>query len=183
MAEYFYFASSLPMLEKYAEPLMSSEEFVESCGDWLSKHDLALVKGISLIPSEGKNLEHGSAAAMWNEWEISLRNKLARTRAGKLNREVENDLLTETDCFPEIDRVVQDVAAAHNPLEAEKVLDDMRWSKLDDLEACHDFDVNKLCAYKLKLMLCEKWLPRQEKLGIEKFNEVIATVNDTESVA
>ena len=177
MAEYYYLVSSLPMLEKYAEPSMNSEEFVETCEDWLSKQDLSLLNGITLVPSGGKSYEHGSAAASWNEWEICLRNKLTRARGTKQNREVEAYIQDESDCFPEIDRVMQDVAASHNPLEAEKVLDDMRWSKLDELEACHDFDVNKLCAYKLKLQLCEKWMQREDKVGVERFNEILDAVN------
>ena len=177
MADYYYLVSSLPMLDKYTEPSMSSDEFVESCEEWLSSGDMAQVSAMSLIPVGGRVLEHGTAAAMWNEWETSLRNKLARARGGKLNREVESDLHDETDCFPEVERVIQEVSAAHNPLEAEKILDDMRWTKLEEIEATHGFDVYTLCAYKLKLQLCEKWMPREEKLGIEKFNEVIDAVN------
>jgi len=173
MAEYYYLVSSLPMLEKYAEPFLSTDSFVESCKDWLTDADLSLVKSVGLVPASGASFPSGTAAAKWNDWEINLRNKVAKSRAGKLNREAEEDTLPATDCYSELDRAIQEVAAAHNPLEAEKVLDDMRWTKVDDLEACHSFDVDKLCAYKIKLMLCEKWLVREESKGVESFNQVI----------
>ncbi len=181
MAEYYYFVSSLPMLEKYAEPFLSTEQFVVSCEDWLSADDLSLVQNVELVPTQDKNFPSGTAAAKWNEWEISLRNKIAKARAGKLNRELEGNTLPETDCFSELDRAAQEIAAAHNPLEAEKIIDNLRWSKIEDLEACHNFDADKLCVYKIKLMLCEKWLEREESKGIEKFNNVIDSIYSEEA--
>ena len=176
MAEYYYFVSSLPMLEKYAEPFLSTEHFLASCEDWLTADDLSLVKSVELIPTAEKTFSGVSAAAKWNEWEIGLRNKVAKTRAGKLNRELDGCTLPETDTFSELDRAIQDTAAAHNPLEAEKILDDMRWYKVEDLEACHTFDVDKLCVYKIKLMLCEKWLVRNESKGVEQFNQIVDSI-------
>lgn len=175
MAEYYFLVSSLPTLEKYAEPFWSTDEFIESCEDVLTPRDLSMVKSLKLTPFQSDSHDD-SALSKWNEWEICLRNKIAKARAPKLDREAEGDLLPEADSFPEVDKAAQDIASASNPLEAERILDDLRWNRADDLEACHGFDVDKLCAYKIKLMLCEKWSERKETVGVEKFNQVIDSV-------
>ena len=176
MANYYYFVSSLPMLMPYCEPYTDSATFAESCEQWLSDADLKVITTISLNPVADAELPVDSVAAKWFSWEINLRNRIAKLRANKQGREVSGMLLEEKDSFGEVDRIAQDIASTKDPLEAEKLLDDLRWSKLDDLEACHPFDLDKLCVYKLKLELCEKWLGREEEKGRDAFNKVIDAV-------
>lgn len=176
MANYYYLVSSLPSLELEERPFLSLDKFIESCADWLDDADLKLLDLVSLVPDEQCCCPTDSAVCRWNQWETCFRNKVAKVRGSKLNKDISEFVRHEDDFFSEIDRFAQDATAAKNPLEAEKLMDQSRWKALDNLEACHEFDIDKLCVYKLKLMLCEKWTQRDQTIGRENFGKIVDAV-------
>jgi hypothetical protein len=176
MSEYFYLVSSLPMLKQDEESAISSEEFLDACSQWLKPGELSLIKQLNLAPIANSALSPASAAGKWNNWETCLRNFMTRTRAGKLNRDTANSLREEKDFFSEIERGAQDAFSAPNPLEREKMLDKLRWTQLEDLESGHHFDFDKLCIYRIKLLLREKWTNRKKEQGEENLNGVVEKV-------
>lgn len=175
MAQYYYLVSSLPMLKPEETPFLSSREFLEICADKLSAKDFSALSAISLVPDESAAFPADSAAAKWNTWEICLRNRIAAHRTGK-GQDASEYMLPETDCFSEIEAGVQEAYGIKNPLERENIFDRMRWRKLDDLEAGHDFDFDKLCIYMLKLLLREKWLIRSKENGFNNLDGAIAKI-------
>jgi len=88
-----------------------------------------------------------------------------------LNNEITFDVLK--DYFSEIDRGVQEAFSAKDPKLKEKILDNLRWKELDNLESGHQFDVTKLCIYKLRLMICEKWINRQIEKGETNLESIV----------
>lgn len=173
MAEYYYLASSLPMLMPDLDPVMSLEDFEEQCSDWLSPEELAVINDLGLVPGGGH--APGSAGARWNDWETCLRNRLARGRSGS-GQELENILREESDCYGEIELGVAETLASTDPMEREKMLDALRWRFLDDLETGHTFDFDALCVYKLKLLLRLKWTGRAVNTGRENLAKTIDTI-------
>ena len=175
--EYYYLVSSLPMLDFDAPPSISEEDFAGVCADWLSEEELERLDALSLIPSEDIR-RNESAIDRWNVWETRLRNALAARRARRDNgggdRAAEKFIRENLDFFSEIDDGVQEAFAKPSPLEREDVLDKLRWRELETLESGHDFDFDKLCVYKLKLLLLAKRAARNTELGRENLTAALS---------
>lgn len=175
MAEYYYLVSSLPMLSREVEPAMGLQQFLEQCTDWLSVPEMKVLDALSLVPREQGFFAAGSVAALWNDWEICLRNRAARQRVAS-GQDIETVLREEFDWYGEIEQGVQDAWVQGDPLERENMLDELRWKFLNHLESEHLFDFGRICIYKLKLMIREKWLPRnipEGRLNLDKAIDAI----------
>lgn len=174
MSEYYYLVASLPMLTLEAVPEISSDEFLAAISEHLSSFELSALETLSLLPSIGESRIESVQA--WNEWETSVRNTIVGLRAkGDVSK---SDNFKRSDCgfFSEIDKGVVEAFAKSNPLEREKHLERIRWAFLDDLELGHDFDIVKLAAYRLKLMLCEKRSSVSVEKGAANYDAIIASV-------
>ena len=174
MGQYYYLISSLPMIRQDEAPGISVESFLEECGKWLDENEMNIINPLAVVP--GTDDIDVAVPKSWTEWENGLRNRLARQRGHKLNRDVETVCRHENDWFSEVERAAQDFSAMTNPLDREKMLDDLRWKKLEDLECGHIFDFDRLCVYKLKLMLRLKWSDRKKENGEKNFPELLDKV-------
>ena len=176
MAGYYYLISSLPMLMFDETAVLSVEEFNEACADKISESDLKILNELSLIPEAEKTFPPNSAAERWRQWEIYLRNRIASHRAPH-GKDIHNYLQEEKSCFCDVDSGIQEAFGLKNPLEREKHFDQMRWNALDDFESGHHFDFDKLCVYKLKLLLLEKWNERQVEQGEKNLDVMLGQIN------
>ena len=176
MAGYYYLISSLPMLTFDEKALLSVEEFNEACMGKVAGNDLQVLGELSLIPEAGRVYPMGSAAERWRQWEICLRNRIAVHRAPQ-GKDVHDYLQEESGSFGEIETGIQEAFALKNPLEREKYLDRMRWRALEDFESGHHFDFDKLCIYKLKLMLLDKWNERQVEQGVKNLDVMLGEID------
>lgn len=181
MSKYYYLVSTLPMLRwftvnhhEWNENIpFSSDDFMARCSGWLSESEFRRLNKLSLIPSEDISSPAGYSAEKWYVWETCLRNKIVKFRVLSSEKDAEKNIRTESDCFSEIDRGVQEAFTASDPIKREKALDLLRWNMLEDIESGHHFDFDKLCVYKLKLMLREKWIGRDEKKGSENLEYIL----------
>lgn len=176
MAGYYYLISSLPMLMFDEKALLSVEEFAEACAGKVVENDLKILNELGLIPEAGRVYPAGSMAERWRQWEICLRNRIAVHRAPQ-GKDAHAYMQDEHGSFGEIEFGIQEAFALKNPLEREKYFDRMRWRALDDFEAGHHFDFDKLCIYKLKLMLLEKWNERQVEQGVKNLDAMLAEID------
>jgi hypothetical protein len=80
----------------------------------------------------------------------------------------------------DIDRSIEEVLSVPNPAEREKMLDSLRWKALDDLEFGHNFDFDSLCIYKIKLMLLEKWVGKDQRKGLENLDAILNKIEKPE---
>lgn len=166
MPRYYSLGASLPMLKRDESPAIGMDGFLAACSEWLSPERLETLKGLDLVPPKEAAPQDGSMAANdFMAWEKSLRNRLARLRAGKLGLDPETHCLPDESFHPDAERAAQEAGMAPNPLERERLLDAARWYKLEDLELGHFFDFDSLCIYKLKLMIREKWQRHSAEKG------------------
>lgn len=180
MAGYYYLISSLPMLMFDEKALLSVEEFIEACADKISESDLNILNKLVLVPEAEQTYPANSVAERWRQWEIYLRNRIASHRAPH-GKDIHSYLQEEKSCFCDIDTGIQEAFGIKNPLEREKYFDRMRWNALDDFESGHHFDFDKLCVYKLKLLLSEKWNERQVEQGEKNLDVMLEQIkNDNE---
>lgn len=176
MAGYYYLISSLPLL-LFGERLpLTVAEFAAACRGQLTESDWQTLDRLTLIPEPGQSYPADSAAEHWRQWEICLRNRIALRRAPH-GKDIHLWLRDEAAYFGAADTGIQEAFALKNPLEREKYLDRLRWRALDDFEAGHHFDFDKLCVYKLKLLLLAKWNERQPAPGAENLAAVLARID------
>ncbi len=152
-ANYYYFVSSLPHIRPGDEPPMGSEDFLEQCRYQLPPDIAEQLAYIALEPSDDEFLCH--AHQRWNAFETSLRNVIVQARASRLKKEAVPFLKPEADAFGGLEGQVQE-ALNRDPLDMEQQLDRVRWQFLGDLTVGHEFDINALFVYRIKLLLLEK---------------------------
>ena len=172
MSTFYYLISSLPSISLWEMPEINTDRLFDICDEWLSVKEMEVLKQVELSPNENIR-KHIPTLVKWYNWETCLRNRLARHRSGKIDIDYTPYLREEHDYYSEIERIAQEAIAADTPLEKEKFLDEQRWSYLTNLEAGHIFNFDLVCIYKLKLMLCEKWLARDTERGKQNFDKAL----------
>lgn len=175
---YYFLCASLPSLGFGQDPGLGVAEFDALCADQMPPAVLASLQRGSLAVSR----EPGSAAglppayAAYARFEQYLRTRVAERRAGR----DEDNVLRLPDpelYFGEIDAALGPAAAVADPLEREKLIDRIRWRKLDDLEAGHEFDFYGLCIYRLKLEILNRYRRRSAETGRNNFNAAVDRIS------
>ncbi len=168
---YYYLISSLPALELEKEPHIDSEQFLDMAARELPESSCQKLARIKLVPGW---LSSCQVEAQWQEWETYLRNLLVWRRCHHSGCESAHHWIRpETEVFPTIIRTVDEAVSEETPLAREKILDQLRWSRLDDLQTGHYFDFETLAIYRLRLLLAEKWRDHDTKRGREAFDGLI----------
>ena len=177
---YYYLISSLPAIIFGEKPYYSSEEFMKLCGTWIGKSDIEELSKLTLS-LEDISVDN-SFVRDWYKYEEILRNSSVKNRAAKLNKDPLPYLKPEDKIYTDIERGVQDSFSAVNPLEKEMALDRLRWGIIDFLETWHFFDLEKLCAYKLRLLICEKWIVRKTEAGLKNLDTVLDSLYQAKDI-
>lgn len=178
MANYYYFAASLPSLLPGMAPPFPLEEFLEKARRFLNQPDFEVLTSARLfIPEaypEGRGNDRAPLPACrlpllksYYAWEACLRGELARLRAQRLRKAAEKYSLPGEVDWDAL-RVAQAAFAAENPLEAELLIEKERWALVERLSLNRFFDMNFLAAYALKLQALarrERFRPAEGEAG------------------
>jgi len=169
---YYYLIASLPMLEFGMKSPISYAEFFTRFREQLSGPDIEIIKRVEIAPHE----ETGYSSVTLKEWNIfdtTLRNEIARSRAGKYAKDPAQYIRGEGYPDPFISGFLQWVDSLDSPLEAELSLDRMRWMKIEELEKGHYFDIDYLITYALKLLILERWERINSGNGMEALRGLV----------
>ena len=170
-AQFYYQVSALPML-RFGEPApLSRAAFAEFCQGQLPEDVAAALARVSLEPGGRPCCE---VERRWQAWETHLRNGLVQWRAARLGVEGEGFLRPDDDVFPGDRRRLEEILSDPDPLQRERELDRLRWQRLDDLAVEHDFDLEALVLYALRLALAWKWTGRSEVAGLRVYDGLVA---------
>lgn len=173
MSTFYYFISTLPMLNIEETPFFTLEEFKSSARDWINDNEKEILDNLTLNLSKDKNIS-STVSEKWNDYETFLRNLLASSRGSKLSRESDLFLRECSDFYINIQNAISEILNNDlNPLEKEKAIDKLRWDFLSDLESEYSFEFEILCVYKLKLMLCLKWSRKTNESGNENYDKIV----------
>ena len=175
MKNYFYTEAALPTLRFGEKAPVSEEEFLQFTEATMGARDYQVLLKSRWGLTEPTGLPLADRIL---SWEKELRLELAKTRilrhkldfAPTLPASEGNDSLVEQ---------VRAAMALDSPLDAERFLDRLRWSFLEDVGACHFFDVGSLVVYYLKLQLVLRQEKFREELGRESFEKVYAAVTES----
>lgn len=182
MSHYFYLGASLPMLKRDESPSITLEAFLALCSDWVEPARMDFLSKLQLRSVEELKVPAGSAAAKFLSWDNAVRQRVAKVRAAKLGRQ--DFVAAEADSnFVDAERISQNLHAAQSPLDKERILDNARWSKLEDMELGHIFDFDFLCVYKLKLLLRWKWQERQLAKGSANLDRAVDGIHAAHTAA
>jgi len=131
------------------------------------------IRGLGPIPRPWPSCE---AERRWNAWEISLRNHLVLYRAPRLHWDEHRYLQPEgPEVFESLDSQVSEALQRHHPLATERYLFELRWARIEDLEADYAFDFNRLVLYRLKLLLLEAHRAPDKARGREQLARFVQT--------
>lgn len=152
---HYYFAATLPMIHFGEKPHMSLEGFLEDARRLLPAEDFGKI-AIALSPASGAS-DGEDTFSRWVRFNHGFRNEMAYHRAAKLGKDPMGYARGSRDADAAVVEAIQQASKAENPLEAEKILDKVRWSFLDDLGQGHYFDFDFILVYALKLQLLERY--------------------------
>ena len=82
---------------------------------------------------------------------------MAKVRAARKHTDVTKYLRHERYIEPPIAHLAMNAYRSPSPLEGERILDEARWQKLEELSFGHYFDLEFLLIYALKLLILERW--------------------------
>lgn len=171
--DYTYFAGSLPTVFWGEKPPVSLADFDTDAQRLLAPEDYAMVQALDLLgDGEAHRLD---AVRQYQDFENSLRNawldhrKKSRPDAADFRRGY-------PDFYSEIAPALAQANSAADPLEAEKIIDRLRWNKLDDLSAGHYFDLEYIALYKLKLLIAGKYGQCDAAAGNVVLEEILSAL-------
>jgi len=143
------------MLHFTGKPPFSFERFLTACADLVPEQEIEILRGIAEGTFSG---DDSAVLHTWLNFDRCLRNELVKVRAGRKHVDPVKYLRGEDYCpHPGLAHLA---IAAHRtplPVEGERMLDEARWLKLDELSFGHYFDFDFLVIYALKLLILLRW--------------------------
>jgi len=174
LRNYFYTVAALETVRLGEKAPISEEKFLQFAEDTMDAKDYQVL----LKSRWGLTEPTGSPFAdRILSWEKELRLELAKARILKLDFD-RAPVLPDSDGNYSLQEQVRAVMALDSPLDAERFLDNLRWSFLENMGACHFFDLEALVVYYLKLQLALRQEKFREELGRESFEKAYAAVSE-----
>ncbi len=171
-AYYTYLISSLPMLSFPSRLPFNLEDFLAKCKGLIPETEIQLLRNVCYREIDSLNPAATGILAKWANFEIALRNELARLRARRKKVDALKFIRLPEDPEAYISHLAMLAYKSSSILEAEKILDQARWDFLDSLSLGHYFDFDFLLAYLLKLKILERWDSVQRADKEILFNQV-----------
>jgi len=174
--KYTFFIASLPEVAP-ENPPMTLAEFDALAEAALTPADFAQLRKFQhwFVPQDAQNDPADGAepasVRVYEEmarFEAALRAAVARRRA-VLTGLPTNDVPEFPEFYSEVESGVASAAAAPNPVERERQLDRLRLAYLDDLSLFHEFDLDQVCIYRMRLFLADKYRHRRSTEGQQNF--------------
>ena len=175
---YYYFAASLPYLEYGVRCLTCLENFMETAGRLLSPGDYALIE--QALAVEAGQPVSGEGHRVIREWQAfmqGLRNQWVMARAPRFRKDPATYFRGERGGETAVAEAVAQAQKAVDPLEAEKIIDQLRWAKLEEIGQGQFFNLDFLLVYALKLQILKRLERIDSVHGEHIFNEYCAAVS------
>ena len=174
---YYYFTSTLPMLD-FQRPSFEGGvcAFDDMCRNSLSVEDADRLAKVSL---ENPAVDITSdIQRSFLVWDTNLRNAIANTAMP--DGAAAKYLHKEDDYFSEIESIVQNAASKVDPLEKDRAIDSARFDKIEELSALFKFDFEFLAAYRMKLLIIEKYASLSVEKGKANFDILVKEILETD---
>ena len=171
MAEYYYFATTLPMLVMGRECPISYDEFMRSAKRYLSKKDYESLSSLSAVSFSSN--PSSRVAREWKEFHDRIEELIVQERAAVLGFEGYGKSEGEDKALRErIHSIVNDM----DPLEAEKAILSMYFDFLSSRAGGSPFSTETLMIYALKLQLMERAAAFSQEKGQAEFDRLYKAI-------
>ncbi len=172
MSQYYYTAAALPTIRLGEKAPISEDKFLQLVEDTLGPEEYRV-----LVRSRwGSAPPTGSLFAdRIISWENELRLELAKARLAELKFS-SPQTLPESNGHDVLLEKVRTALSLNSPLAAEKNLDNLRWSFVEEMSVSHFFDLEALIAYYFKLQLALRQEKFQKATGQEAFEKIYEKV-------
>ena len=170
MAEYYYFAASLPMLRMDKDIPISYSEFMEKAKGYLSRRDYNDLK--LAVFSSGEEKASLPIVREWQEFQNSLSKAICRIRAERLGFSGYEDRNIDRN----IESLARDIVENKNPLEGQKAILGLYFDFLSSRESGSPFSSASLMIYALKLQIMEKANAFDEEKGRAEFDKLYKVI-------
>jgi len=172
-AYYTYLISSLPMLNFSTKLPFSLEDFFSKCKGLIPETKIEILRNACYQETYLLNTAADDTLGKWANFEIALRNELARSRARRKKIDPLKFVRFPDSPVAHISHVAMAAYRSTSILEAEKILDLARWNFLESLSLGRYFDFDFLLIYALKLKILERWDKIQKADKESLFNAVV----------
>ena len=176
MSNYYYFASTLPLLFfHHGQPPLSYSSFIQDCQRLVDTSDLMQIRWARLnaaqfFPNAISTLQK------WQRADFALRNELVKIRAKNLSLDPQPFLHPES-IDPSWVNPLKESIEDFSPLRAEMHIMEFQWKILDELGVGHQFDLHFLVIYALKLQLLQRKASFNKEAGERRLQEIISGGN------
>ena len=168
MSSYHYLIASLPTLKTEEEMPFDYGTFLEMCRNTVSASVFSRLQELTVLSGKGPFLSD------WAEFYGRLHNELVYQRKLKLGKKANPPSDREENAVTQVRRALN----AKNPLEAENVLLDLEFAKIDELTGMHYFDEVVLFGYGMKLKLLERKNAFTKEEGRQEFGRLFDHIQE-----
>ncbi len=176
---YYSLVASLPNLEIGDEPPFSTEEYIDTCAQWVTEQETNILRNILLNEGDSKSCSY---CKTWDNIETQVRNAAARHRGQKLGVDFKEYLQPHDGFSGTIESLVTDAFTRTDPVELEEELDRARWQLAEEQIGLDPFDFKKVLAYGIQLKIVERWHRMDVSVGKQKIEAVITANTEKEEV-
>ena len=166
MFQYYYLLSLLPTIFFKNKINYSSKSLIDLCQNKLSETKLCELKNLLLDPDINKT--QIKFIIDWYNFETYLRNRLIEIRGKNSSLH-----LSTINIDNDLDKIISEIKIIQNPIQIEEILDNCRWNWLNIMDQKFLFKFENLCIYKLRILICEKWIARTYKDGSKNMNSLV----------
>lgn len=176
MAEYIYFAASLPSVWMDKPSPMTYEEFLLKAKEQLNHKDYLELEKASFSHREGK--ASNRIVKDWDSFNYCFSEMLVEERAKKLGR---GDCLEYKSRVPRdenLEKKAKEILSISDPLEAEKAILSQYFDFLSSHPVSSPFSLDALIIYGLKLQIKERASSFVEEKGRREFDRLYGDIQN-----
>ena len=193
MDNYEYIVASLPVLrqEDIRPESLHADALVSEIREQLSSRDQVLLDFLLDGYDPDKMTEDFYTRALahrnrflreWFTFDLDLRNTTVAYLNHQLKRDEDRDLILpagrEEAEFPE-QAAAETILHGTDILKRERGLDDLRWSKVDEITIQDFFDIEAILGFVAKLKIIDRWLQLDPESGRALFRRMVEDIRST----
>ena len=193
MDNYEYIIASLPVIHQEDNPSdsLDAAALIDEIRGQLSSRDAAaldtLLAGYDPERMDAdfyrQALTHSNRFLReWFRFDLDLRNATVAFLNASLDRPADQDKILlegrEDEEFP-AEQEAAAVLRRTDILSRERGLDDLRWSKIDEITLMDWFDLEAILGYVAKLKIIDRWLQLDPYSGRELFRKLVEDIRST----
>ena len=158
----YYLIASFPRLILGEPPPLTREKLLDQCRTLLDEAELRELEGVLEGRMHSLSFDF---AQRWLIRDTTIRNAVARARAGRLGVEPTAYLRPQEGFDTFAETMVADAFTKASPLDRELAIDRFRWQFLDEMAFEAPFSFTAVLAYAMKLRLALRWAEMKAEAG------------------